>query len=491
MSGNHHADPAAIRAKLSHPVIDSDGHWIEFEPIIVDYLREVAGTKAVEGFRSRDEVIAKILSLTNEQRRDSGRAQQSWWPFPTKNTLDRATAMTPRLLYQRLDELGFDFTVLYPTTGLALYAINNDEIRQATCRAFNMYVAATFAEFADRMTPVAAIPMHTPAEAIAELEHVKSLGLKAIVMGSMIRRSIPALSRRGEDQRLTMYDTLGLDSAYDYDPVWAKCVELGLAPTFHSAGRSAGFRMSPSNFTYNHIGHFASAGEAVCKSLFMSGVTRRFPTLRFAFLEGGVGYACQLYADLIGHWKKRNPAALEEVNPANLDRKQLRELFAKYWSREAATRLDGWHSVPEGDAAAAAWIANGPKIIDDYNACGIEEPSDFRELFADKFYFGCEADDPMNPWGFNSKINPYGARMKMLFGSDIGHFDVPDMREVLVEAHEVVDDGLITAEDFRDFVFSYPAAFWTAVNPGFFKGTRVELEVNRVMAQKNGIETRT
>lgn len=482
MSANHHADPQAIRAHLDHPVIDSDGHWIEYQPMILDYLKKVAGTKAVEGLRSRDEVVGKILALSTAQRRDEGRAQQAWWPFPTKNTLDRATAMLPRLLYRRLDEFGFDFTVLYPTAGLGLYAISDAETRQATCRAFNMYIADAFGEFSDRMTPAAAIPMHTPAEALAELEHVKSLGLKVIVMGSVLRRPIPALERKGERFRsAATYDVLGIDSLYDYDPVWAKCVELGFAPTFHSAGRGIGLRSSPSNFTYNHIGHFASAGEAVCKALFMGGVTRRFPTLKFGFLEGGVGYACQLYADLIGHWKKRNPAALAEVDPANLDRIRLRDLFLEYGGADAADKLAGWQSVPEGDAVAAGWAARGE--IDDYAACGITEASDIRDLFTRNFYFGCEADDPMNAWGFDDKVNPYGARIKTLFGSDIGHFDVPDMREVLPETYEMVEDGLITASDLRDFVFGYPVEFWTAMNPDFFKGTVVE---NQVAAATRG-----
>lgn len=474
MSGNH-ADPQAIRARLSHPVIDSDGHWIEFSPILLDYMNKVAGPKAVEGMRSRDEIVGKILNLSLEQRRDERRAQQSWWPFPTKNTLDRATAMAPKLLYQRLDELGLDFTVLYPTSGLGLYAIVNDEMRQATCRAFNMYIADAFREFSGRMTPAAAIPMNTPDEAIAELEHVKGLGLKAIVMGSVIRRPIAASVRNGERNRwAAWYDVLGIDSDYDYDPVWKKCVELGLAPTFHSAGRGMGFRMSPSNFTYNHIGHFATAGEAVCKALFMGGVTRRFPTLKFGFLEGGVGWACQLYADIIGHWKKRNFDALAEVDPASLDRKLLGEMLDQYVGKGAAAKLEGWECTPGGEAAAAAWAARGREVIDDFVACGIEKPSDIRGLFAENFYFGCEADDPMNAWGFNSKVNPYGARIKMLFGSDIGHFDVPDMREVLIEAHELVDDGVIAENDFRDFVFSYPVEFWTGMNPDFFKGTIVE-----------------
>jgi len=473
MSSNHH-DSAQIHAQLNHPVIDSDGHWVEYFPLLLEYLRKVAGNKAAEGMKSGDEIVGRILTMSLEQRRRERRAQQSWWPFPTKNTRDRATAMIPKLLYQRMEELGLDFSVLYPTQGLGIYAIRNDEMRQATCHAFNMYIADAFREFADRLTPVAAIPMNTPVEAIAELEHVKQLGLKTIVMGSLIRRPIPAYAGNGGHRTATWYDVVGLDSEYDYDPVWQKCVDLGLAPTFHSAGRGLGLRMSPSNFTYNHIGHFASAGEAVCKALFMGGVTRRFPTLKFAFLEGGVGWACQLYADLIGHWKKRNFEALAEVNPANLDRRLLREMFERYVSGDAADRLHEWQSVSEGEEAAAAWAARGRGVIDDYAACGIERPEDLRDLFARNFYFGCEADDPINAWGFNIQVNPYRARIKPLFGSDIGHFDVPDMQEVLVEAHELVDDGIITSDDFRDFVFTYPVEFWTGVNPDFFKGTAME-----------------
>ena len=472
MSSSH--DPAQIHARLSHPVIDSDGHWVEYFPLLLEYLRKVAGNKAAEGMKSGDEIVGRIVTMSVEQRRNERRAQQSWWPFPTKNTRDRATAMIPKLLHERMDELGFDFAVLYPTQGLGIYAIRNDEIRQATCHAFNMYIAESFHEFGDRLTPVAAIPMNTPEEAIAELEHVKKLGLKAIVMGSLIRRPIPAYAQNGGHRTAVWYDVLGLDSEYDYDPVWRKCVELGLAPTFHSAGRGLGLRMSPSNFTYNHIGHFASAGEAVCKALLIGGVTRRFPSLKFAFLEGGVGWACQLYADLIGHWKKRNYKALAEVNPANLDRALLHRLMEQYAGPEAAHKLNEWQSVSEGEEAAAAWAGRGREVIDDYAACGIERPEDFAHLFAANFYFGCEADDPINAWAFNTRVNPYGARIKPLFGSDIGHFDVPDMRDVLAEAHELVDDGIIPSDEFRDFVFTYPVEFWTGINPDFFKGTAVE-----------------
>jgi hypothetical protein len=41
---------AAVRAKLDHPVIDGDGHWLEPVPIFLDYLREVGGPTMVERY---------------------------------------------------------------------------------------------------------------------------------------------------------------------------------------------------------------------------------------------------------------------------------------------------------------------------------------------------------------------------------------------------------------------------------------------------------
>ncbi len=275
---------------------------------------------------------------------------------------------------------------------------------------------------------------------------------------------------------------LGLDSEYDYDPVWAKCVELGISPTFHSGSRGIGMRISPSNFVYNHIGHFAAASEAVCKALFMGGVTRRFPTLKMAFLEGGVGWACGLYSDLIGHWKKRNREALEEVNPgqsryARSSRRWLRAVRRKVDRRQCAMT-----SMPIAATRSTPTIG-GITELDDYAACKIKRPEDIRDLFVNNFYFGCEADDPLNSYAFNRKANPYGAKMNVLFGSDIGHFDVQDMKDVVPEAYEMVEDKLITEDDFRDFMFANPVRFWGEANPRFFKGTRVEREAAALLGR--------
>jgi predicted TIM-barrel fold metal-dependent hydrolase len=477
MTTPHQRDSAALHARLGHPVVDADGHYLELMPVMLDYLEQVGGQRVVEGFKLFGSRVTRSLTSSLEERRKHRVAMEAFWAVPSKNTLDRATAMLPKLLYERLDEFGLDFTVLYPTSGLGLPFIPDEEVRRATCRAFNMFVADQYRPFSDRITPAAVIPMHTPAEAIDELEYaMKTLGLKAVMMQNPVLRRF----EEGEGgHRPFWLDFLGIDSAHDYDPVWRKCVALGVSPSLHGGSRGMGMRVSPSNFVFNHIGHFAATAEATCKSLFLGGVTRRFPTLKIAFLEGGVGWACGLYSDLIGHWKKRNLKALDEVNPANLDRKLLGELIERYAGHEAADRLaQSMQPAAEGGAGTG-----GLRNLDDFAACGISRAEDIRELFATNFYFGCEADDPMNAWAFNRKTNPYGARLNTLLGSDIGHFDVVDMKQVLLEAHELVDDELITPDDFREFVFANPVRFWGEANPDFFKGTVVEKQAREMLSK--------
>jgi predicted TIM-barrel fold metal-dependent hydrolase len=475
MSENRSSSAAQLRAHLKHPVIDSDGHWVEFGPQLNEYLKRIGGARALDGFKSRPTEVWH-LTIPLHERRERRLDQPIWWGMPTRNALDRATAMLPKLLYQRLAEFGFDFVVLYPSAGLRAPFIPDAELRQLTCRAFNTFSAELFAEYKDRLTPAAVIPMHTPQEAIAELEFAVGLGLKVAMLASLIRR--PIRSKQANPRYNEWLDLLGLDSEFDYDPVWRKCVELGVTPSFHSVSKGVGTRVSPSNAVYNHVGHFGVAGEAVCKALFLGGVTRRFPGLRFAFLEGGVGWACMLYSDLIGHWKKRNPAALADIDPANLDREALIKLFHQYGTKGAAEQAERLRQeAPEPSPRTGDPDAS----LDDFAACGIEHPQDIRELFVPQFYFGCEADDPANAWAFNRKANPYGARLGAVFGSDIGHFDVPDMTQVLPEAYELVEHELINEDDFRDFVFTNPIRLWAGSNPNFFRGTAVESEVAKVL----------
>jgi predicted TIM-barrel fold metal-dependent hydrolase len=467
---------ARVRARVNHPIIDSDGHWIEYEPVALEYLERVGGPKLVKRYKDVSAPFGALARTPLAVRKEKRISQFPWWGVPARNTLDRATAMIPKLMYQRLPDMGMDYAVVYSTGG-SLFApfLRDEDVRKAACCAFNIFLADTFREFSDRLTPAAVIPMHTPAEAIAELEHVKELGLKVIMMASMIRRPVPEVARKAPEYlRYALWmDVLGLDSEYDYDPVWKKCVELGLAPTFHSSVQGYGLHSSLTNMVYNHIGHFGAAGEAVCKAMFLGGVTTRFPQLRLAFLEGGVSWGCRLYADLIGHWRVRNADALAHIDPKNLDAAMLARLVGEYGS-DALKRKFDVSQIGMGDSA--------PENLDDFAHCKIRGPQDIRDHYVPNFFFGCEAEDPLIAWAFNTKVNPLGARLNAVLGSDIGHWDVPDMEDIAAEAWELVERGAMSEENFRDFTFRNPIKLWASMNPHFFDGTAVEQEVGRELA---------
>src|SRR5262249_6794097 len=199
------------------------------------------------------------------------------------------------------------------------------------------------------------------------------------------------------------------------------------------------------------IGNFASGQEAVCRSLFLGGVPMRFPGLRFAFLEGGVAWGCQLLSDLIGHFEKRNRDAVGRFDPRRFDLDAARALLAEHARGRVAERGERYLELAAQMKAAPR--DPDPRAVDDFADSGVADPAEIGEVLAKSFYCGCEPDDRMSAVAFDRGLLPAGARLNAVFGSDIGHWDVPDMREVLPEAWELVEEGHLDAEAFRDFTF--------------------------------------
>src|SRR5678815_3831742 len=183
MSENGHLDARTLHARLTHPIVDADGHWLEYGPVMREEFRRIGGEAAVEALATATSRVPSSLKMSVAERSRKRVGQEAFWSSPSENVLDRATAMMPKLMYERLDDLGIDCSVVYPSAGLSFPRMQDTPLRRALCRS------------------------------------------------------------------------------------------------------------SPSNFCYNHIGHFASAGHAVAKAMFLGGVTRRFPQLNFAFLEVGVEHA--------------------------------------------------------------------------------------------------------------------------------------------------------------------------------------------------------
>lgn len=481
---------AKVRERLDFPVIDTDFHTNEFRPVLLDYIDKYGSAHLVDKFRgavSRGYVLSRAdwYGQSEAERLYNRTTRPPWWSLPSERTRDFVTASVPSLLYERLAESGTDFAVIYPNITMIPGGLPDPEARRSLSRAFNAYHADTFRPYADRLAPVATIPLHDPQEGIEELEFaVNVLGLKAALIPGAIRRPIPALADKypAKDYpdlagHTTWLDTLGLDSEHDYDPFWAKAVELGIALTTHTAGMGWTTRSSVSNYMYNHIGHFADASHALAKSLFLGGVTHRFPRLRVGFLEGGSGWGAQLFADLIGHWEKRGGPNIHRYDPQRLNRDAL---IREY--RSSGPALYGEKQLSDDELFDAAIdiglstirLPQDPDRIDDFKAAHIERIEDIRDKFVPNFYFGTEADDATVAFAFNGKANSLGTKVNAFWATDSGHWDVPDLSETLAVTWGHVESGALTESEFRELVFENPYRFYTDANPDFFAGTAVE-----------------
>ena len=196
------------------------------------------------------------------------------------------------------------------------------------------------ARIADRMTPAAVIPMHTPEEAIEELRYVRSeLGLKACVFAGDVLRPVPQFAR--EHPELARVGALpGL--LRHRQPVRLR---PGVAEV-HRARRRADVPLGPDRLGMSRVG-LASPVQpdrrlrrgrrgarqvAVLRWCHDAGS----PTLRFGFLEGGVTWAQSLYCRMLDHWKKRNGDAIVHLDPQLLDASLFAELIDDVRAPEGA-----------------------------------------------------------------------------------------------------------------------------------------------------------
>ena len=470
----HTLSPADIRSTLTHPVVDADGHLLESLPLLFQYLERTAGAEVVGRFVTQLRLDPLTTGFggdgTDEHNWAVGEGRGPWWGLPS-DTDYLATIMVPAVFAERLPALGIDYAVLYPTFGIPLATIPDDELRRASVRALNVMNAELFAPHANRLTAAAAIPMHSPEEAIAELRYVVGeLGMKVAMLPPGVARRVP--ERADAFPAICHVDRFGIDSAHDYDPLWATFVELGVAPTFHGG---VGLRYlpdgrgSPSNYAFNHILGHAFLQTELCRSLVIGGMPARFPELRMGFMEGGSGWPAPLLQSIEEHWEKRRASGLHAYDPANLDLERLQGILT----------ANGMPADPMNLIYAHA--GSPPWVRDEFAGSGITDESVLARIFGEQFSFGCESDDLGVHRCEDAAGNPLGIALPTLFSSDIGHWDVPDLEAPIIHSRALVDAGLLDDAGYRRFTFENIVRMHGGMNPAFFEGTMVEAAAAEVL----------
>jgi predicted TIM-barrel fold metal-dependent hydrolase len=173
---------------------------------------------------------------------------------------------------------GIDGEVVFPNKGLAMWATPDPVFAMAQCRVWNDWAWETFGPHVERMSPAAALATGDLAGSIAEVQRVARMGFRILTLPCK-----PIWG--GHDVDHPNYN-LPL-----FDPLWAAIQDADLPITFHvSTGRDPRAARGNGGAVVNYVSHSLSPTIEPVANLCASGVLERFPRLRFATIEAGIGW---------------------------------------------------------------------------------------------------------------------------------------------------------------------------------------------------------
>ena len=183
----------------------------------------------------------------------------------------RAGGADPDLRIADLDADGVWGEVLYPTIALFGFLIPDPELRWACARAYNDWLAETFASTSNRFAGAAMIPVQEVDLAVAEVERVAKLGLRSVMLPMQAPPDRP----------------YNLDV---YDPLWAAAQDHGFPVSFHvGTGATPWTERGPGGAVINYV-EVGLGAQRTLTYLAASGVLERFPRLHVVVVECGAGW---------------------------------------------------------------------------------------------------------------------------------------------------------------------------------------------------------
>ncbi len=171
-----------------------------------------------------------------------------------------------RMADQKKD--GIAAEVIYPTVGMVLCNHKDFDYKQACFAAYNRWITEYCSAHPDRLLGCGQTAMRTPEDGIAELQSIKALGLRGVMMPGN-----PAI----EDYDSTVYDAF-----------WEKAVELELPLSFHIlTTRQTSPVRGP---LMNGFLSIMRGCQDIMGTLVLGGVFERHPKLKVVCVEADAGW---------------------------------------------------------------------------------------------------------------------------------------------------------------------------------------------------------
>jgi predicted TIM-barrel fold metal-dependent hydrolase len=277
--------------------IDADGHIVEPRSVWDEYTEPAFRAQMIQIRRNRDGMDELWIAGENRSRpslpvaasmipgglEDLERARKLTWDDVPRGGFD------PRERLRVMDQEGIDVAVLYPSLLLLYGDLTDPKLAAAACRAYSNWLADFCKAAPQRLYGVAPMPLQSVEEAVKEMRRVvRELNFKAVFI-----RPNPFNGRRLNDPI--------------YEPFWREAQELDIPVAVHG---SFGTRMPTMGadryrdpFFFHMVCH-PFEQQAACMDIICGGVLAKFPRLKVAFLESGIGWLGYWLDRMDGHYEK-------------------------------------------------------------------------------------------------------------------------------------------------------------------------------------------
>jgi len=250
--------PAALKERMPHVVEKPDGPtWTTKSGAYLGLSKAagVVGRKYAKGMQHRFDVMA-TTGIYDDGAKGINRVGD------------------PHLRIKEMERDGVDAEVIYGVLAVAT-TLNDDEVAGAMMKIYNTWLKDFCSHYPDRHIGLACIPTYSIEEAVQEVHRVARLGIKGL--------EIPC-----------QWDTKPMWDPH-WEPLWKAVAEVDLPIHFHAfpvmargvlenagALRPNATFVAQSLFQINLFNIFAS--------LLAGTVLERYPNIRVAFAESGIGW---------------------------------------------------------------------------------------------------------------------------------------------------------------------------------------------------------
>ena len=237
-------------------VIDADGHVLELNDELVEYLpqpwRDMEWHMSYSLWAGWDGYIRGIRMKGGSAGRGRGPNVNDWLDFLEVNRIER--------------------TVLYPTQGLTLGVFQDHDWAVALAKAYNDMHYERFMKVSPRIDVAALLPIQDVEESVKELRRcVLELGMPGAVLPSVVQA------------RPFFGDPI-------YHPLWEAAQELNVPIAPHSGTAAYLGLEGLQNQAAAHCLEHPFAQQRQFTHMMFEGVFELFPRLRVAVLECGAGW---------------------------------------------------------------------------------------------------------------------------------------------------------------------------------------------------------